>query len=88
MLRGYNADDLADEATRATLLRALEHPDAAVRELALDNLMRATNRGDSLGYDPDRPSPRGLQAWRELLAPPARARDARPAAPRTKDDDS
>jgi hypothetical protein len=74
LLRGYAADDLADEATRTRLLAALEHPDVAIRELCLDNLMRLTSRGDSMGYDPDEPSQRGLKAWRDLLQPRVRGR--------------
>lgn len=74
LLRGYAADDLADEAARTRLLAALEHPDVAIRELSLDNLMRLTSRGDSMGYDPDEPSQRGLKAWRDLLQPRARGR--------------
>lgn len=67
LLRGVTAEDLAEDARRSALLEGLEHPDVGIRELALDNLMRATNRADSLGYDPDNPSAAGLRAWRELL---------------------
>jgi hypothetical protein len=61
-------------------LQLLDHEDVGVRELALDNLMRLANRGDSLGYNSDAPTPEAIRAWRELVqpAPGARARSARP----------
>ncbi|GIW88803.1 MAG: hypothetical protein KatS3mg108_3127 [Isosphaeraceae bacterium] len=74
LLRGYSPEDLADETIRSQLLAALEHPDLAIRELALDNLIRITRRGDSMGYDPEEPTPRGLKAWRDLLPPRSRNR--------------
>jgi hypothetical protein len=67
LLKGEDPDQHPDEQTLTGLALLLDHRDVAVRELALDNLMRVTKRGDSLGYDPDHPTPAGSKAWLDLL---------------------
>ena len=67
MLIGFSAD----EASRPQLFELLvdtlapEQEPVGVRELALDNLKRLTGR-DDLGYDPDHPAEKGLNAWKDL----------------------
>jgi hypothetical protein len=62
------------------LLQLLDHQDVGIRELALDNLMRLTNRGDSLGYNADAPTPETLRAWSDLVQS-ASGREARNPRP-------
>ena len=42
-----------------------EQESVGLRELALDTLKQLTGR-DDLGYDPDHPDGKGLDAWKEL----------------------
>jgi HEAT repeat protein len=70
----------AESDPQPALLKLLDHQDVGIRELALDNLMRLSNRGDSLGYNPDDPTPEQIRAWTELLQAPS-GRGARGARP-------
>lgn len=45
------------------LVNALEHDSKLIRQLALERLMRISGR-DSMGFDPDAPTPKGLEAWK------------------------
>jgi hypothetical protein len=79
MLVGYSAEDVAkgDAYPKLVGLLSADHV-AGIRELALDTLKHLTGR-DSLGYDPDHPTGKGLDNWNDLLrrdelkAPPPRA---------------
>jgi hypothetical protein len=81
MLIGFSPD----EASRPQLFELLvdtlapDQEPVGVRELALDNLKRLTGR-DDLGYDPDHPAEKGLNAWKDLQ----RQGKLRLAVPRTK----
>jgi hypothetical protein len=69
MLVGFSPE----EASRPQLFELLvatispEQHSVGVRELALDSLKRLTGR-DDLGYGPDHPEGKGLEAWKQLLA--------------------
>jgi hypothetical protein len=69
LLVGLTLEQFRNPMAAADLVQALDAPDVAIRELALDNLMRLTARGDALGYDPDKPKPEGIRAWQELVVP-------------------
>jgi len=81
MLVGYSPDEVANRDTYARLVGLLspEQDSVGIRELALDTLKRLTGR-DDLGYDPDHPSGKGLEAWNDLL----RRNELRPLTPRPK----
>ena len=68
MLVGYSPDEVAkgDIYPRLVGLLSPEQPSVGIRELALDSLRRLTGR-DDLGYDPDHPLGKGLDAWNDLL---------------------
>ncbi len=68
MLVGYTPDEVAkgDLYPRLVGLLSSDQPSVGIRELALDTLTRLTGR-DNLGYDPDHPSGKGLEAWNDLL---------------------
>jgi hypothetical protein len=80
MLIGYTPEEAASRDTYARLVALLapEQAPAGIRELALDTLKRLTGR-DDLGYNPDQPPGKGLDAWNDLL----RRNELRPL-PRTK----
>jgi hypothetical protein len=81
MLVGYSADEAVqgDLYPRLVGLLGSEQESVGIRELALDNLKRLTRR-DDLGYDPDHPAGKGLDAWNELL----RRNELRSSSARTK----
>ncbi len=64
---GYSPEEAKNSELYGRLVDWLgpEQTSVGVRELALDNLLRLTGR-DSLGYDPDHPEGKGLDAWKEL----------------------
>jgi hypothetical protein len=68
MLVGYTPDEVTkgDIYPRLVGLLSSDQPSVGIRELALDTLKRLTGR-DNLGYDPDHPSGKGLDAWNDLL---------------------
>jgi hypothetical protein len=77
MLVGYAPEEVkADLFPRLINLLGPEQP-VGVRELALRTLRKLTGY-DTLGYDPDHPGGKGLDAWKdhlrrnELKAPPPR----------------
>jgi hypothetical protein len=76
MLIGFTPDEAAkpDLYTRLVGLLSPDQESVGIRELALDTLRRLTRR-DDLGYDPDKPAGRGLDAWNDLL----RRNELRPA---------
>ncbi len=80
MLVGYSPDDVAknDVYPRLVGLLSQDQPSVGIRELALDTLRRLTGR-DNLGYDPDHPGGKGLEAWNDLL----RRNELKPLVPRT-----
>lgn len=51
---------------KQTLVKALEHDSRLVRQLALDRLMQISRR-DSMGFDPDEPTVKGIEAWRAWI---------------------
>lgn len=65
LLDRYDAEEAGEAGTYSHLVPLLEHRDVAVRQLALDELMRLTDR-DALGYDPDEPRGAGLKEWQDL----------------------
>jgi hypothetical protein len=83
MLVGFSSEETANPALLGRLVELLspDQESIGVRELALDTLKRQTGR-DDLGYNPDRPEGKGLNAWIDLarrgelrpLPRPARAR--------------
>jgi hypothetical protein len=79
MLVGYSPEEVAkgDIYPRLVGLLSQEQGSVGIRELALDSLRRLTGR-DDLGYDPDHPMGKGLDAWNDLL----RRNELRPLAPR------
>jgi hypothetical protein len=79
LLVGYTGQEAQDNATYATLVRELSSDDVGIRELAIDNLQTLTGR-DRLGYDPDNPEERRLQAWQDLLRERLQPADAAPQA--------
>jgi hypothetical protein len=68
MLVGYSPQEAANREIYPRLvgLLAPEQESVGIRELALDTLKRLTGR-DDLGYDPDKPGGKGLEAWKDLL---------------------
>jgi hypothetical protein len=68
MLIGYTPEEAAkpDLYNRLVELLSPEQDSLALRELALETLMRLTGR-DNLGYDPDKPAGKGFDAWNDLL---------------------
>jgi hypothetical protein len=77
MLIGYTPQEGAkpELLTRLVGLLSPEQESIGLRELALDTLKRLTGR-DDLGYDPDKPAGKGLDAWNDLV----RRNELRPAA--------
>ena len=68
MLVGYSPEEVAkgDIYPRLVGLLSQDQPSVGIRELALDTLRRLTGR-DDMGYDPDHPMGKGLDAWNDLL---------------------
>ena len=67
-LFGYTGREVGDEKTQRELVKLLSHEDVGVRELAIETLMAVSRRGDSLGYNPDKPAEgNGLKEWQTLL---------------------
>ena len=64
-----------DFARKRQLVDSLQHDARLIRQLALEHLMKCSGR-DSLGYDPDAPTLKGLEAWRMWLG--AEPEDDRP----------
>jgi hypothetical protein len=81
MLIGFTPEEASSRDTYPRLvgLLAAEREPVGIRELALDTLKRLTGR-DDLGYDPDHPGGKGLEAWNDLL----RRNELKPLAPRAK----
>jgi hypothetical protein len=81
MLIGYTSEEAAKRDVYPSLVGLLsaDQPKVGLRELALDTLKRLKAR-DDLGYDPDHPGGRGLEAWTELLRPA----EGRPGGQRAK----
>ncbi len=79
MLGGYTSEEAArpDLYARLVGLLSAEQQYVGIRELAIETLKRLTRR-DDLGYDPDRPNGKGLEAWNNLL----QRNELRPPAPR------
>ena len=79
MLVGYSPEEVSkgDIYPKLVALLSADQPSVGIRELALDSLKRLTGR-DDLGYDPDHPTGKGLEAWNDLL----RRNELRPLAPR------
>lgn len=67
LLAGFSSIQAEDPMTLARLVQWLQHDDVGVRDLALQNLLALSRRGDSLGYDPEHPDGPGLKRWHELL---------------------
>jgi hypothetical protein len=67
MLVGYPAEEASSPQLYERLVAALgpEQESVGLRELALDTLKHLTGR-DELGYDPDQPEGKGLNAWKDL----------------------
>jgi hypothetical protein len=59
------SDEESLENKRA-LVTALEHDARLIRQLALSRLMQISGR-DSMGFDPDEPTPKGVEAWRAWI---------------------
>ncbi|AMV37128.1 hypothetical protein [Planctomyces sp. SH-PL62] len=80
LLLGFAPADAARPETLASLVKDLspDEESLAVRELAIDNLIRLTGR-DAPAYDADRPE-QGYAAWRKLLDDGALKPAAAPAA--------
>ena len=81
MLIGFSPEEASNPQVYEQLVALLspEQESIGVRELALDTLKRLTGR-DDLGYDPDHPEGKGLNAWKDLQ----RQGKLRFTAPRTK----
>jgi hypothetical protein len=69
LLVGYAPEEAARRETLERLLDQISprEPSLAIRELALDNLMRITGKPDQ-GYDPDNPDDTAYDAWRALIS--------------------
>jgi hypothetical protein len=67
MLIGFTPDEVSNPQIYDRLVSLLgpERESVGIRELALDTLKRLTGR-DDLGYDPDHPEGKGLNAWKDL----------------------
>lgn len=67
MLIGITPDEASNPQIYERLVSLLgpERESVGIRELALDTLKRLTGR-DDLGYDPDHPEGKGLNAWKDL----------------------
>jgi hypothetical protein len=67
MLIGYSAEEASSPQLYERLVALLlsDQESVGVRELALDTLKFLTGR-DDLGYDPDHPDEKSLNAWKEL----------------------
>ncbi|MBI1324121.1 hypothetical protein GC170_13175 [bacterium] len=48
------------------LVKSLEHDARLIRQLALQRLMQISGR-DSMGFDPDEPTAKGIEAWRSWI---------------------
>jgi hypothetical protein len=77
MLIGFSGDEPSNPMLFIRLVDLLpsDQKSVGVRELALDSLKRLTGR-DDLGYNPDHPEGKGLNAWKDL----ARRGELRPLA--------
>jgi len=64
LLRASANDDSLE--SKRQLVQALEHESRLIRHLALERLMRMSGR-DSMGFDPDMSTPRGIEAWRAWI---------------------
>jgi len=64
LLTGSAADE--DLEGKKRLVTALEHDARLIRQLALERLMRISGR-DSMGFDPDDPTAKGLEAWKSWI---------------------
>jgi hypothetical protein len=68
LLGGVPRNQASNPEVLHQLLAFLNHPDTGIRQLALINLMSLTNRGDAMGYDPDKPDEgEGLKEWQNLV---------------------
>ena len=67
MLIGITPDEASNPQIYERLVSLLgpERESVGIRELAIDTLKRLTGR-DDLGYDPDHPEAKGLNAWKDL----------------------
>ena len=67
MLIGITPDEASNPQIYERLVSLLgpERESVGIRELALDTLTKLTGK-DDLGYDPDHPEGKGLNAWRDL----------------------
>ena len=67
MLIGFTPDEASNPQIYERLVSLLgpERESVGIRELALDTLMKLTGK-DDLGYDPDHPEGKGLNAWKDL----------------------
>ena len=81
MLIGFSPEEASNPQVYRTARRPARTGTGSigVRELALDTLKRLTGR-DDLGYDPDHPEGKGLNAWKDLQ----RQGKLRFSAPRAK----
>jgi len=81
MLIGFSPEEASNPEVYQQLVTLLApaQESIGVRELALDTLKRLTGR-DELGYDPDHPEGKGLNAWKDLQ----RQGKLRFSAPRAK----
>lgn len=66
LLDGFSEEEAGMESTYVDLVRLLAHEDLGVRELALGQLMKLTQR-DAAGYDPNMPEGPGLKNWQDLI---------------------
>lgn len=66
LLDGFSEEEAGMESTYVDLVRLLAHEDLGVRELALGQLMKLTQR-DAAGYDPNMPEGPALKNWQDFI---------------------
>ncbi|WZO96675.1 hypothetical protein EP7_003680 [Isosphaeraceae bacterium EP7] len=66
LLLGFSEAESKADATYTQLVADLNAPELAVRQLAVDNLIRLTGR-DDMEFDPDKPDATGLKNWQDWL---------------------
>lgn len=60
-------DSKGDLSWKKVLVESLKNPSLLIRQLSLEHLMKIASR-DDMGYNPENPSKKGLEAWQSWLA--------------------
>jgi hypothetical protein len=67
LLLGFSEAESKAESTYTQLVADLKAPELAVRQLAVDNLIRLADR-DDMEFDPDKPDAAGLKNWQDWVS--------------------